>query len=79
MTIVTKADVSNTTITRDENVSSDVYDPNMSNNKDSSSVTVLPEADLEVIKGVSDASAHKGDAVIGLLLLLIMVLMLLLM
>ena len=64
MTIVTKADVSNTTITRDENVSSDVYDPNMSNNKDSSSVTVLPEADLEVIKGVSDASAHKGDAVI---------------
>jgi uncharacterized repeat protein (TIGR01451 family) len=66
LTIVTKADVSNTTITRDENVSSDVYDPNMSNNKDSSSVSVLPEADLEVVITNDHESepCHNGDEVV---------------
>ncbi|WP_292746304.1 DUF11 domain-containing protein [Methanobrevibacter sp.] len=66
LTIVTKADASNTTITRDENVSSDVYDPNRGNNKDSSSVTVLPEADLEVTitNDHETEPCHNGDEVV---------------
>ena len=63
MTIVTKANTTNDTVYRNVSVSSDTYDPNLSNNYDNSSVVIPPEADLVINKTVSDASAHKGDVV----------------
>jgi uncharacterized repeat protein (TIGR01451 family) len=63
LTIVTKANTTNDTVYRNVSVSSDTYDPNLSNNYDNSSVVIPPEADLVINKTVSDASAHKGDVV----------------
>ncbi|WP_407431806.1 DUF11 domain-containing protein, partial [Methanobrevibacter sp.] len=63
LTITTIVNKSNTTITRYENVSSDIYDPNMDNNNDDSSVVIPPEADLVISKLVSDSSTVKGDLI----------------
>uniref|UniRef100_UPI00388DA08E DUF11 domain-containing protein n=1 Tax=Methanobrevibacter sp. TaxID=66852 RepID=UPI00388DA08E len=63
LTIVTVVNKSNTTITRYENVSSDIYDPNMDNNKDDSSVVIPPEADLEIVKVALNETAHHSDYV----------------
>ena len=63
LTITTVVNKSNTTISRYENVSSDVYDPKMDNNYDDSSVVIPPEADLVISKLVSDTSAVKGDVI----------------
>ncbi|WP_407431248.1 right-handed parallel beta-helix repeat-containing protein, partial [Methanobrevibacter sp.] len=64
--ITTVVNKSNTTITRFENVSSDIYDPNMDNNKDDSSVVIPPEADLEVtiINDHEGTTTHIGDTVV---------------
>ena len=63
LTIKTLVNASNTTITKEVSVSSDTYDPDLSNNKDNSSVDVIPEADLEIIKVVSNQSPHKNDKI----------------
>ncbi|WP_407413763.1 DUF11 domain-containing protein, partial [Methanobrevibacter sp.] len=63
ITITTVVNATNTTITSDVNVSSDTYDPNMNNNKDNSSITVLPEADLEVEVLVSNATPNLNDKI----------------
>ena len=60
-TTIAKSDVN---ITNVANVTSDTYDPNETNNRDNDTVEVPPEADLEVNKTVSNASAHNGDAVV---------------
>ena len=64
--ITTVVNKTNTTIPRYENVSSDIYDPNMENNKDDSSVVIPPEADLEVtiINDHEGIITHIGDTVI---------------
>ena len=62
--INTTVNASNVNITNVANVTSDTYDPDETNNEDNSTVEVPPEADLEVNKTVSNASAHKGDAVV---------------
>ena len=63
LTIVTTVNTTNGTIVNPVNVSSDTYDPVLSNNHDDSSVQIPPEADLEVIKLVSNDAPHKGDLV----------------
>ena len=63
LTIVTTVATSNETITNYVNVTSDTYDPDESNNEDNSSVVVEPEADLGIIKLVSNETVHKGDIV----------------
>ena len=63
LTIKTIVNTTKTTINRNVSVSSDTYDPDLSNNKDDSSVDVVAEADLEIIKLVSDAAPHKGDKI----------------
>ena len=50
-------------ITNGVNVTSDEYDWNMSNNRDDSSVSVSPVADLSIIKGVSESVLNYGDTV----------------
>ena len=61
--IVTLIKASNVTITNPVGVTSDTHDPDESNNHDNSSVYVEPEADLEIIKSVSDKSPQKGDMI----------------
>ena len=61
--ITTVADTTNTVIFRNVTVSSDTHDPDLSNNQDNSSVAIPPEADLKVIKRVSDNAPHKGDKI----------------
>ena len=63
LTIKTIANTTKTTINRNVSVLSDTYDPDLSNNKDDSSVDIVAEADLEIIKLVSDAAPHKGDKI----------------
>ena len=63
LTIKTLVNTSNVTITNYVNVTSDTHDPDESNNEDNSSVFIEPEADLEIIKIVSNSSVHKGDKV----------------
>ena len=63
LTIKTIANTTNATIYRNVSVSSDTYDPDLSNNKDDSSVNVVAEADLEIIKFVSNTAPHKGDKI----------------
>ena len=59
--IRTKVNATNTTLVNGVNTSSDTYDPDMSNNDDSDSIVIPPEADLEIIKSVRNDGAHKGD------------------
>lgn len=61
LVITTKVDVTDKNLTNVVNVTSDTYDPNMTNNVAENTTVILPEADLEVTKVVSNASAHKGD------------------
>ena len=68
LTIKTIVNASNVTITNNVNVTSDIYDPNETNNKDNDSVPVEPECDLEIIKIVSNKTIHKGDKVIWTLI-----------
>ena len=61
--ITTVANTTNDTIFRNVSVSSETYDPDLSNNKDDSSIIVPPEADVEVVKVVSNSTPHKGDEI----------------
>ena len=61
--IRTKVNATNTTLVNRVNVSSDTYDPNMTNNNASNSTVIPPEADLEIAKGVTNYGAHKGDVI----------------
>lgn len=61
--IKTEVLVSNTTILNLAVVSSDTPDPNETNNKDNSSVPVLPIIDLEIIKNVDKTNVLVGDKV----------------
>lgn len=61
--IKTKVLVSNATILNLAVVSSDTPDPNETNNKDNSSVPVIPVIDLEIIKIVDKTDVFVGDKV----------------
>ena len=61
--ITTVVNTTNTTIFRNVTVSSDIHDPDLSNNHDNSSVVIPPEADLEIVKLVSDKAPHKGNKI----------------
>ncbi|WP_405269601.1 DUF11 domain-containing protein, partial [Methanobrevibacter sp.] len=61
--IRTIVNTTNMTIVNSANASSETYDPDMSNNNDSDFVVIPPEADLEVIKAALNGTAHKGDVV----------------
>ena len=63
LVIETKVLISNKTIINVVNVTSDTHDPNLENNNDTNQTVIPPEADLEIIKLVSNATAHKGDIV----------------
>ena len=61
--IETEVEVSNATIVNVVNTTSDTEDPDESNNHASNRTVVPPEADLEIIKIVSDKAPHKGDII----------------
>ena len=62
-TFQTLVEITNATITNVVVVESDTYDPNKTNNEDNETVDVAPEADLEIIKLVSNAISSKGDII----------------
>ena len=45
------------------NVSSDEYDPDLTNNEDEEEILVNPSADLSVTKSVSDSNPNYGDTI----------------
>uniref|UniRef100_UPI003864E4F6 DUF11 domain-containing protein n=1 Tax=Methanobrevibacter sp. TaxID=66852 RepID=UPI003864E4F6 len=61
--IETEVEVSNATIVNVVNTTSDTEDPDDSNNHASNRTVVPPEADLEIIKLVSNKAPHKGDII----------------
>ncbi|WP_407454242.1 DUF11 domain-containing protein, partial [Methanobrevibacter sp.] len=63
LTIKTLVNTTKSTINRNVSVSSDTYDPDLSNNKDDSSLNIIAEADLEIVKSVSNTAPHKGDKI----------------
>ena len=63
LTITTIANTTDATVYRNVSVSTDTYEPDLSNNYDDSSVNIVAEADLEIIKSVSDKAAYKGDII----------------
>ena len=62
-TVETLVNITNANITNVAVVNSTTYDPNETNNKDNETVNVPAEADLSIVKLVSNATAHKGDIV----------------
>ena len=62
--IETLVDASNVTIVNNVKVKSDTYDPDESNNHNDDSLIVVPEADLEITKSVSNTIPHKNDNII---------------
>ena len=63
MTLKTRVNATNRTITNVVNVTSDIYDPFMDNNTAENKTVIPPEADLEVNKTVSASSVHNGTVV----------------
>ena len=61
LVIRTKVNATNATLVNRVNVSSDTYDPDLSNNNASNSTVIPPEADLEINKYIINETAHKGD------------------
>ena len=61
LVIRTKVNATNATLVNRVNVSSDIYDPDMTNNNASNSTVIPPEADLEINKYIINETAHKGD------------------
>ncbi|WP_296808195.1 DUF11 domain-containing protein [uncultured Methanobrevibacter sp.] len=61
LVIRTKVNATNTALVNRVNVSSDTYDPDLSNNNASNSTVIPPEADLEINKYIINETAHKGD------------------
>ena len=62
--IWTKVNVTAAVITNVANVTSDTPDSDLTNNNDSATIDVGHEADLEVIKIVSNHTPNKGDIII---------------
>ena len=63
LVITTLVNITNRTITNVANVTSDSPESNKTNNVANNTTDVSPEADLEIIKLVSNATVHKGDIV----------------
>jgi uncharacterized repeat protein (TIGR01451 family) len=63
LVLKSKVNVTNDTIVNKVNVTSDTPDPNSNNNNASNKTDVPPEADLEIIKLVSNSTVHKGDII----------------
>ena len=63
LVITTLVNITNKTITNIANVTSDTPDSNETNNKANNTTDVSPEADLEVVKIVSNKNPHKGDVI----------------
>ena len=61
LTLRTLVNVTNRTLVNTANVTNDVYDPNTTNNEANNNTTVVPEADLEVIKTAMNSTVKKGD------------------
>ena len=61
--IITLVNITNKTITNIANVTSDTPDNNTDNNEANNTTNVSPEADLEIIKIVSNKNPHKGDTI----------------
>ena len=61
LTLRTLVNVTNRTLVNTANVTNDVYDPNKTNNEANNNTTVVPEADLEVIKTAMNSTVKKGD------------------
>ena len=63
LNIITKVNITNDTITNVAVVNSTTPDNNTENNKDNNTTDVPPEADLEIIKLVSNSTPKKGDVI----------------
>ena len=63
LSIWTKVDVTSANITNIAIVNSTTEDPNPNNNKANNTTDVEAEADLEVVKVVSNANPHYGDEI----------------
>ena len=63
LVIKTTVNATNVTIVNKVNVTSNTTDPNLDNNNASNETFVLPEADLSIVKLVSDDVVRKGDVV----------------
>ncbi|MGB9909388.1 MAG: DUF11 domain-containing protein, partial [Methanothermobacter tenebrarum] len=61
--IIAKVVASNTSIINVANVSSDIYDPDMSNNRANATITVPPAADLAITKAANQTSINYWDIV----------------
>ena len=64
LNIITLVDISNANITNVANVTSDTYDPDLSNNVDNDSIEVPHEADLEITKVVSNSTPEFNSIVV---------------
>lgn len=60
MTLHGIVNTTNINITNHVNVTSDTYDPNETNNEAENTTEVVPEADLQIIKTVSNSTPMKG-------------------
>ena len=63
LTLTTLVNVTNKILTNIVNVTSDVYDPNETNNKANNTTDVTHKADLVVVKAVSDKNPKFGDVI----------------
>ena len=63
LVITTLVNTTNATLVDNVNVSSETYDPVMENNYDNESISVPPEADLEIIVDIDKEKAKVGDDV----------------
>ena len=63
LNIKTKVNITNSTIPNVAVVNSTTPDNNTDNNKDNNTTDVPPEADLEIIKLVSNSTPKKGDVI----------------
>ena len=61
--ITTRVLVTNTNITNIANVTSDTPEDDLSNNEDNATIDIGHEADLEVIKTVSNSTPNYGDEI----------------
>ena len=63
LNIITNISVTNAKIKNNVDVTSETYDPNETNNHDDNTITVEPEADLGIIKLVSQVTSRYNDIV----------------
>ncbi|WP_405294591.1 hypothetical protein [Methanobrevibacter sp.] len=63
LVITTVVNITNKTIVNVANVTSDTPDSNKTNNVANNTTDVNPEADLEIVKLVSNKNPHRGDTI----------------